>query len=287
VISALARPTPPRASAGGPAAALAPLLVATALLAAGCPPRGPERPASPAAARRSERLFERGQEAYLREDYATAAAHMGAYANDRPQTGRGLQARYWQAMSLLELGHARRARFLLTEVRAAPRAPRDLQALALRGIAQSHAAEEEYAAAEAAYLRLRRLYADVSAADEILAALAELRRKQGDAAGAARYRAQLARSAPESPYAGGAGATADGRSGAAQTPGFMVQAGVFRSRAYADRQVRRLQDGGFEAIVVRHADGYAVQAGRFSTRERAARHAAALKRAGFPAIVKP
>jgi len=262
-------------------------LALAALVATGCP--RPWRPAPedvPGREAVPDAVFQEGQEAYLARNYARAASRLGAYAGAHEGTADGVRAKYWQAMSLLGLGQARRARLLLEEVQAAPLADQALRALALRGVARTHVAERNYAAAELAYRRLRSVYPRESSEEEILAALAACRQHAGDAAGATRYRRQLAERYPDSAYLTGAA-----QAGVAERPDaagrYVVQAGLFQSRVFAARLAERIRRAGFESLVAARAGAYIVQAGSFSDPDGAERRAAALRAAGFNAIVKP
>ncbi len=264
-------------------------LALAAPVATGCP--RPWRPAPedvPGREAVPDAVFQEGQEAYLARNYARAASRLGAYAGAHEGTADGVRAKYWQAMSLLGLGQARRARLLLEEVQATPLADRALRALALRGVARTHVAERNYAAAELAYRRLRSVYPRESSEEEILAALAACRQHAGDAAGATRYRRQLAERYPDSAYlAGTAQAGGVGEAPGASAGRHVVQAGVFQSRVFASRLAERIRRAGFESIVAARAGAYIVQAGSFSDSQGAERRAAALRAAGFNAIVKP
>lgn len=260
-------------------------------LASGCIFKRQEDPSEKHTGRSvPESVFTSGQQAYMDRDFATAAAEMGSYANSHESTPKGLEARYWQAMSLLEMGHVRRARVLLEEVRANDTAPRPVQALAMRGMAQSYMAEEDYARAQSTFLRLRSLYAEESSEEEILAALVECANRAGDEAAASGYRRQLQQRFPKSPYNATPAVEAATGSGNHDNAHFTVQAGVFSSRIFAGRLVKKLKTKGIDAIVVTHPEigaGYAVQAGAFSTRQRAEKHARRIRKFGFGAIVKP
>lgn len=270
----------PRRTPAGPI-----LLAGLLLLATGCTPFG-GRDGGGSLSRTpvDEAAFEEGQEAYLAGDYARAASRLGAYAGAHEGSAEGVEARYWQAMSLIGLGQTRRARLLLEEVQADASAGRELRALALRGVAQSRFAERDYRAAETAWRRLRSLYPNASSEEEVLAALAACRLRAGDPAGAERYRRQLAARHPESVYL-----DRPSEPGVANATGgrYSVQAGVFRSRVFADRLAGRLRRAGFEAIVTTRAGAYVVQAGAFAERANAERRAEALQRRGFSAVVKP
>ncbi|MBN1257861.1 MAG: tetratricopeptide repeat protein, partial [Planctomycetes bacterium] len=203
------------------------LLFGVVLLAGGCrTPKpdtgklwGREQPSLPPV---PESTFEAGQQAYLQKSYEVAASRMGSYSDAYPNSARGMEARYWQGMSLLELGHTRRGRMLLEEVSASRLVGRDTQALALRGLAKSYLDEQNYTQAEELYTRLRTQYPDEIDSAEITAAL---RQCQGGG-----------EINPESDY------TLD--------PGekrYVVQAGSFTSRAFADRLVDRLTQNGIQA----------------------------------------
>lgn len=263
-------------------------LVALCTALAGCPRRPTDTAAAGPGRAVPESHLAAGQEAYLNHDYARAVETLGAYSEAHSHTARGQEARYWYAMSLLELGHARRARLLLLEVRNHPLAPRPLQALALRGTAQTYVAEGDYAAAETAFLRLRSLYPAASSEEETLGALIECASKANNRNGMDRYRRQLHQINPQSPYLAG---VENGAPSAQGHPDYViVQAGVFTSRVLARQLVTRLKHKGIDAIVVTRPEigtGYAVQAGAFSTRAAAHKQADRLKRLGFDAILKP
>ncbi|MFH0911939.1 MAG: tetratricopeptide repeat protein [Planctomycetota bacterium] len=244
----------------------------------------------------TEEVFAAGQEAYAGGDYSTAARRMGDYAAANQSTPRGLEARYWQAMSLLAMGQPIRARELFKGLYEEIEAGLTLRAMALRGEGRTYLAQNDYVRAEKTYQELLDRYPNESDTQETLKILAECARRRGDSGAAATYerkmagtRAQELRLVPEGGGAGGETYAPD-RSPAEGGARYVVQAGLFKDRAMALALVRRLQASGFEAILVERpgeAIPYAVQAGSFLSRSRAVAHATALQQHGFQAFVKP
>jgi tetratricopeptide (TPR) repeat protein len=258
-------------------------MLVSSILLSGCVPPW-DRPVDAATVTAAdESAYQAGEEAYLAGRFRAAANHMGRYARAAGETPRGLRARYWQGMSLVADGRVGEGRERLEDVRQSEAADAGLRAMALRGLARAAMKEKDYATAEDLLRRLNAFHPDHSSEAEVLALLAECLEEQGDHEGAARYRKRLRILHPDSPYAQG-GATASG-----SVPGskHIVQAGLYSSRIYAERLVRKLRANGVEAIVNRTGRGYVVQAGSFSSRQRAERHAGRLRSMGFDALVKP
>lgn len=67
---------------------------------------------------------------------------------------------------------------------------------------------------------------------------------------------------------------------------YIVQAGYYSKKAYAQAQVQTLKDHGFTAALKKSGDGYIVQAGAYSVKANAALQLARLKAAGFDAFIR-
>jgi tetratricopeptide (TPR) repeat protein len=242
----------------------------------------------------TEASFAKGQEAYLADDFPRAAGLMEAYAQAYPSTVKGIEARYWHGMSLLAMGRSIQARDELLLVKGAAASTRALKALASRAVARSYLVEGELDRAEQAYTRLRTDFSREYDEAETLHALATIADRQGNRALASRYRRELGKKYPQSPYYRNPRVSSSGQAGGAGTaPGrqFTVQVGLFSTRERASQHLKRLNRAGVEAIILRRTVNgkvvYLVQAGSFSTRSGAEKRAARLKSKGFEALVKP
>ncbi|MHC4872499.1 MAG: SPOR domain-containing protein [Planctomycetota bacterium] len=267
-------------------------LVLLSLLSAGCPkvpnPFGGKKKdgGNPLEGAATVQTFHQGQQAYMDGEYNTASRKMGVYAESYPNTVRGIEARYWQGMSLLELGQARRARSMLEKVENNSNSPKSLKALSLRGIARSYEAEQNYLKAENYYNNLLMKYREDCDSAEVLSSLAGCAKARGDHAGMTRYVTELKRKHPKSPYLAKLkpAKAAQPRTGSSGI--FRVQAGVFSSRDRALSLLEKLHIKRIDAVVIHKGGRFIVQAGSFSTRQRAEQQAAKIKRLGFNAIVK-
>lgn len=140
--------------------------------------------------------------------------------------------------------------------------------------------------AELDYTRLAVEYPGGPYTDRALHRLAEAARMRGDAAGARRHYAVLARDYPSSPLRTAARAWLDANP-ADGGGSFAVQAGAFSERAGAEELASRLRAGGFQPrlATVEGSPLVRVRVGRFADAAGATRVHDALVEAGFDAMV--
>lgn len=67
---------------------------------------------------------------------------------------------------------------------------------------------------------------------------------------------------------------------------YIIQAGAFAKKAYADAMAQTLRDNGFSAVVRRSGSKYIVQAGSYTVLNNAKLQIARLKKAGFDCFIK-
>lgn len=236
--------------------------------------------------------FHEGQQAYMDGEYATSSRKMGVYAESYPNTVRGIEARYWQGMSLLELGNSRQARSMLEKVENNKNAPVSLKALSMRGIAKSYEAEKNHVKAESYYNNLLIHYPKDCDGAEILSALSECAKARGDIESSQRYISELRKKYPNSPYLAKKTVSAKSPVSSGLTLGkgksglYRVQIGVFSERNRALRMLEKLHMRKIESVVIHKGNLFVVQAGSFSTRDRAEKQVQKIKRLGFNAIIK-
>jgi hypothetical protein len=231
------------------------------------------------------KTFEEGQQAYLNGDYTTASRKMGVYAAAFPTTAKGIEAKYWQAMSLNFSGQTSRARNMLADVKASSLAPVSLKAMSQQGIAKSYALENKYVMAESSYNELLSTYPGECDHAEVLSSLEQCARLNGNVSTAARYRQKLSAKNPDSAYLKTPPPSLTRRS-VNRSELYTVQVGVFSTKRRALDMVSKLHRRGIEAVSVHENGRYVVRAGSFSSKDRAARQLAKVKSSGFPAIIK-
>ena len=71
-----------------------------------------------------------------------------------------------------------------------------------------------------------------------------------------------------------------------QAPTYVVQAGAYKIKAYAQAYAQTIQEHGFDAVVKTRDGMYIVQAGAYKKLDNAKKQVARLQRAGFDCIIK-
>lgn len=71
-----------------------------------------------------------------------------------------------------------------------------------------------------------------------------------------------------------------------QAPAYVVQAGAYKVKAYAQARAQTIQEHGFNAVVKTRDGLYIVQAGAYKKLDNAKKQVARLQRAGFDCFIK-
>ena len=71
-----------------------------------------------------------------------------------------------------------------------------------------------------------------------------------------------------------------------QSPTYVVQAGAYKIKAYAQARAQTIQEHGFGAVIKTHDGLYIVQAGAYKKLENAKKQVARLLDAGFDSFIK-
>lgn len=227
--------------------------------------------------------FVRASTAYAEGRYVDAHRDFNFYRRNFPASVHASEASYWEGMSLLSLHQLEEARQRFKETaRTTP--DRRFRGLALQGEARAFFLEGRLQEAESTYLQLRRSYSDETDGAEVLAALAEIRLKMDDRAGARTYISELRRRFPGHPYLSRFSVYKN------KDTLFVVQAGAFTHLVTARRLQSRLREKGFASFVVtrgvRGVVMHIVQGGAFAERVKADALARKLREAGFQASVQ-
>lgn len=228
--------------------------------------------------------FKLGETAYARGNYQASAK---IFDNNGSFNPRKYDAKFYEGMSKLNISDTNGALSELKDV-ANNADSRSLRARALDGMGRVYLKTNNPGEAEQMYRKILKEYPHDYPEEDALGGILKSKTAQGDAAGIANARQELAAKYPNSPYLGRS-VPATAKASAPKPQGTIYR--VRLNKAYPDKAsakavVAQLHTRGIDSAPVALASGgFGVQMGAYSSAENARARVATLRTAGIPAVV--